>query len=438
MLQQDRERRIELARKHKYHHHHVSKKHSWSDYLNGCLMIQKAYRHHLWMNTTWRRRWLRRVKKQHQNDLLNSITDEKQRELIKRTIAVSLQEQEQQFITRLHTLKDQVEQLTRKNKQSDKLVKEHFTNAVTKVNEMKKMYDKKTKKNKEECDNKLREKQIILHQLSHALEATKVQHTQNARNKVDNSHEETTAEYALNALRKSVKDMLAVNEKQSALERYFFSLDRQEDRSAAVKSRQGEILTDPSGQGNDVHMKPKEGQPEGLSNNAPISMADAFKVTQVQRELAHYRRAMLKTMQEIQARATSIEEVFEEQDNERKVLVIRNVELERELHSFDPGHHGVIHHNTNHRSHHLNKIRHERDEQSGHQHHHNHRTHHHQKQSRRHSALGAMKHPQKEHRVQHPMVLPVRDDGSLDLDAHTALSHRRPSVLRPHYTVGLF
>ena len=427
---------MELARKHKYHHHHSTKKHSWSDYLNGCLMIQKAYRHRLWVNTTWRRRWLRRVKKQHQNELLDSITDEKQRELIKRTIAVSLQEQEQQFITRLHTLKDQVEQLTRKNKQSDKLAKEHFTNAETKVEQMKQMYEKKTKQNKEECDNKLREKQIILHQLSHALEATKVQHIRNARTKVDKSHEETTAEYALNALRKSVNDMVAVNEKQSASQKYFFHLDRQADRSA-VKSRQGEILTDPSGQGNDVHMKPNKGQPEG-SSNAPISMADAFKIAQVQRELTHYRRLMLKTMKDIQARATSVEDIFLEQDNERKVLVIRNVELERELHSFDPGHQGVIHHNTNHRSHHLNKIRNERDEKNGQQHHHKHRKHHHHKQSRRHSTTGATKHPHKEHRVQHPMVLPVKDDGSLDLDAHTALSRRRPSVLRPHYTVGLF
>jgi hypothetical protein len=158
------------------------------------------------------------------------------------------------------------------------------------------------------------------------------------------------------------------------------------------------------------------------------------------------------------------------------MLVLRNVELEKELHSFDPGHQGVIHHDLNHRSHHLNRIRNERDNDSKG----NLSVHHKSKKQKRHaldhslqinlkhSRRHSMKHHvQPHHQIghdydksfafesfdemgnssgggdtedtkHHPMILPVKENGELDLDAHTRISRRRPSVLRAHKTTGLF
>ena len=59
----------------------------------------------------------------------------------------------------------------------------------------------------------------------------------------------------------------------------------------------------------------------------------------------------------LQKRSISIQEIFHEQDNECKVLVLRIASLEKELHTFDPGHDGIHHHDATHRSHYLHKMR---------------------------------------------------------------------------------
>jgi hypothetical protein len=480
LLAKDREKRKLAARR---HHHHTRKKYEWYDFYNACKKIQKAYRHHLWQNESWRRKWLRRIVRLKQDELLDSITDDEQKVLMKRTIALSIQEHEQQYITRLHAFKNEVDHLNRRIVTSDKLAKKHYELSENKVNNMKKMVNMKMKKTIDECDNKLREKQIVLHQLAHALEATKVKHTNNAKKRVNEDSETATANYVLDSLRESINKILEISKKQSKLESYFFKLEKDtesitntsNEQIRTTHSRQGEILTDPSNNGNDVYMNATNIVDQSTFSSS-ISIADAFKFKKIQNELNDYRNSLLKTMKDIRKSASTIEQIFLEQDHERKMLVLRNVELEKELHSFDPGHQGVIHHDLNHRSHHLNRIRNERDNDSKG----NLSVHHKSKKQKRHaldhslqinlkhSRRHSMKHHvQPHHQIghdydksfafesfdemgnssgggdtedtkHHPMILPVKENGELDLDAHTRISRRRPSVLRAHKTTGLF
>ena len=60
------------------------------------------------------------------------------------------------------------------------------------------------------------------HQLAHALEATKVKHTNNAKKRVNEDSETATANYVLDSLRESINKILEISKKQSKLESYFF------------------------------------------------------------------------------------------------------------------------------------------------------------------------------------------------------------------------
>jgi hypothetical protein len=227
-------------------------------------------------------------------------------------------------------------------------------------------------------------------------------------------------------------------------------------RRSAMKSRQGEILTDPSGQGGDLHMGVKtpvieEENHEKNENQQPITTVEqAMESTRFQRLMKKQRSLVMAMLGEVQHRSENLQDVFHEQDSERKVLVLRIEELEKELHLYDPGHEGVNHHDERHRSHHLNQIRNERDLL-------------HEKRAQQSplqksittsgtsspssptspSLHNTGKSPTSSSDVltrvgQHPLNFPVKKNGELDLDAHTATSRRRPSVIRSHKTVGLF
>ena len=442
ILADDREKRRKEAAKHR-HKHHVAKKHTWYDFLNAANIIQRQFRLWLWTQDHWRKRWMLKVKKQAEETLLTQVSDEGQRDQMRRTIALSLQEQENQFFTRLRVLRDQIEYLERKNCKAEATAQAHFESATLKVVESQQAAIKVIGDNDKKCQDQIRKKDLELHRLAHELETTKVQHLSNARLKADTEIENQAA-YAINTFYTSMDTL------QRALGEMLQTFERDNGiagRRSATKSRQDTILSDLSGQG-DIQLAPMNSKDDAEVN----TMSQAFE----QLTLAKHQSRLLAAMGELKKNSASIGDLFRAQDHESKVLVARINELEKELHIFDPGHDGIHHHDTNHRSHHLKQLR-----DHHHLHHDYHQKHHHighdddksftlaafdlekEKPHRRSIASFASRVTRANSMIAPPstnlpLTLPVQENGELDLDAHIATSRRRPSVLRPHKTIGLF
>ena len=414
--------------------HHVAKKHTWIDFLNAAKTIQKSYRQHLWNKTEYRKNWIKKIKAEAELSLLNQVSDETIAKNLRRTIALSLQEQEANFFSRLRSLRDHIEFLERKSNKAEKVAKERNAQAVLKVQEAEKQAQQKIEENSQECQYHLKLQTNELHKLAHELEATKVSHLTNARKKV-NLEIQTGAGYAINAFQNQMEKL------QEGLSDMLIMLDSNKNTNSRTVSRSSnksrqEILTDPSGVVDvDIHIGTKT--PDDSRRVKVNTMAQALNVTQIKRDIIKHQTLLLATMNVLQKRSISIQEIFHEQDNECKVLVLRIASLEKELHTFDPGHDGIHHHDATHRSHYLHKMRGDRDK---HHHRNHHQKHHHVGHDDDKSfTFDAFDLPVvKEKNNVHPFILPVKENGKLDLDAHTATSRRRPSVVRPHKTVGLF
>ena len=182
LLANDRERRRKAAQKHR-RKHHVHKRHTWFEYLSAAKTIQANYRLHLMSKHTWRAAWLHKIKKEAEEKLLKQISDEGQREQTRRTITLSLQEQESTFFSQLREYRDQIEYLERKLRQTELVDREHFKTATKNVEEARKEAKKVIQDNENACQKLVREKELQIHYLTHTLEGTKVKHTNNAKKK---------------------------------------------------------------------------------------------------------------------------------------------------------------------------------------------------------------------------------------------------------------
>ena len=275
----------------------------WIHYLQAANLLQKHARRYIWTKASWRNRWMRRVRKEAEDELLSRISDDETREQMRRTIALSLQEQEQNFFTKLHEMRDEMQYLERKIEKSETLadgVREASASAIAKV---KTECADRVEEIETECLKKLRQKDAELHRLQHALARTKTRTVHAARKR--NLGAETGAEYTVAALAERVEQL--GNLKIPSL------------LVPQNQSHGGDFLS-----------------PNSQAGLADIEAATA-KMLLVRRELARFAAQTEDIRGEIATRVENVRSVFREQDQERKVLVAYIEELEKELHTFDPG-----------------------------------------------------------------------------------------------------
>jgi hypothetical protein len=312
---------------------------TWKDYLRSAKIIQKKVRNYLWSIPQWRRRWMKNVKREAENALLDQVSDKEQAAQIRRTIALSLQEQEQVFFTRLHALRDRAAYLERKVDKAEKLSQTHAEFARTKVAAAEKNAVVLIRKTKEECDAKLRTMNYDLHKMQHEVENTKKKIVNRAKRRsilmrVRSSNEtdaggeedEETAghEYQIRMLVQAVHEMSML------------AFPDLKDVMASVEAvgLTAEALSH-SREDTGLGSESLDEHEEQLSEVAARSAASVSKTSLA---MIQFQARLKDALKGITKRSEDVHDAFMEADHERKVLVKRIMDLEEELASYHPSH----------------------------------------------------------------------------------------------------
>lgn len=308
---------------------------TWRDYLNAAMTIQRSIRRLLWSDPQWRRKCMKKLKEVAQKELLGGYSDKEQAARVRRTIALSLQEQEQVFFGRIEKLRDRTAYLERKVEKAENLSQAHAENAKRKVAKANEEARSLVQRTKDECDEKVRVMKHNFHKLQHKLERTKAEVVDRAKRR----------SVQLESQKKDAEDFIHGQDKSG----YKYKLDLLMQTIEMLSKLKIPDLNTAMGSINDVASKAEafthghedtghdiaEEDKRGLSE---IASQSAECISKTNLYVLQFQARLKNALEELTKRCEDIHDVFLDTDHERKVLVKRIVDLEKELASYHPSH----------------------------------------------------------------------------------------------------